>query len=85
MTIGTDSLASNWSLSILEEMKTIMKYQSGMAFEELLKWATINGAQALGFDDRLGSSEVGKRPGVNLLNKTKFKTTNELKLSVIHF
>lgn len=85
MTIGTDSLASNWSLSILEEMKTIMKYQSGMAFEELLKWATINGAQALGFDDRLGSFEVGKRPGVNLLNKTKFKTTNELKLSVIHF
>ncbi len=67
LTIGTDSLTSNWQLSVLEEMKTIARYQSYVPFEALLRWATLNGAQALGFDDTLGSFEVGKRPGVLLL------------------
>lgn len=60
MTIGTDSLTSNWRLSILDEMKTISKYQSYVDFETLLRWATLNGAEALGFEDELGSFEVGK-------------------------
>ncbi len=68
MTIGTDSLTSNWQLSILEEMKTIHKYQSYIDFPTLLQWATINGAQALGMDDKLGSIEIGKSPGINLLD-----------------
>ncbi len=68
LTIGTDSLTSNWQLSILEEMKTIQRFQSYVPFETILRWATLNGAQALGFDDTLGSLEVGKRPGLNLLN-----------------
>ena len=65
--IGTDSLTSNWQLSVLEEMKTIARYQSYVPFATLLRWATLNGAQALGFDDTLGSLEVGKTPGVLLL------------------
>ncbi|MBK9633831.1 MAG: amidohydrolase family protein [Bacteroidetes bacterium] len=65
--IGTDSLTSNWQLSILEEMKTIQQYQSSMPFEIILKWATINGAKALQFDDTLGSIEKGKTPGLVLL------------------
>ncbi len=68
VTIGTDSLTSNWQLSILEEMKTIARYQSYVPFETLLQWATLNGAQALGFDDTLGSLEAGKTPGVLLLH-----------------
>lgn len=68
VTIGTDSLTSNWRLSILDEMKTIAKYQSKVSFETLLQWATLNGAKALGFDDTLGSIETGKRCGLNLLN-----------------
>jgi cytosine/adenosine deaminase-related metal-dependent hydrolase len=71
LTIGTDSLTSNWQLSVLEEMKTIQRYQSYVTFETVLKWATLNGAQALGFDDTLGSIEVGKTPGLNLLNIKK--------------
>jgi cytosine/adenosine deaminase-related metal-dependent hydrolase len=67
VTIGTDSLTSNWQLSILEEMKTIARYQSYVPFDMLLRWATLNGAQALGFDDTLGSLDVGKTPGVLLL------------------
>ncbi len=67
VTIGTDSLTSNWQLSVLEEMKTIAKYQSYVDFETLLKWATLNGAKALGFERALGSLKVGKTPGVNLI------------------
>ncbi len=64
MTIGTDSLSSNWQLSILEEMKTIARYQSYIPFDTLLQWATLNGAQALGMKDKFGSLEEGKAPGV---------------------
>ena len=68
MTIGTDSLTSNWQLSVLEEMKTIARFQSYVPFETLLRWATLNGAEALGFEKDLGSIEAGKKPGLNLLN-----------------
>ena len=68
MTIGTDSLTSNWQLSILEEMKTIQRFQSYVPFETLIRWATLNGAQALGFDGALGSLDIGKTPGINLLD-----------------
>jgi aminodeoxyfutalosine deaminase len=68
LTIGTDSLTSNWQLSVLEEMKTIARYQSYVPFQTLLRWATLNGAQALGFDSDLGSIEVGKTPGLNLID-----------------
>jgi cytosine/adenosine deaminase-related metal-dependent hydrolase len=66
--IGTDSLTSNWQLSVLEEMKTIARFQSYIGFETLLRWATLNGAEALGFEADFGSLEPGKTPGLNLLN-----------------
>lgn len=68
LTIGTDSLTSNWQLSILDELKTISKYQSYVPFEIMIQWATLNGAEALGFEAELGSFEAGKTPGINLLN-----------------
>ncbi len=68
MTIGTDSLTSNWQLSILEEMKAIARYQSYVPFGTMLRWATLNGAEALGFDGTLGSIQPGKRPGILLLS-----------------
>jgi len=71
MTIGTDSLTSNWQLSIIEEMKTIHRFQSYVGFERLLQWATLNGAQVLGYDKDLGSIEKGKTCGLNLLNLNK--------------
>jgi cytosine/adenosine deaminase-related metal-dependent hydrolase len=75
--IGTDSLTSNWQLNILEEMKTILKYQSYLDFETVLNWATINGAKALGFDAILGSIEIGKTPGLVLIeNMENGKLTN---------
>ena len=65
-TVGTDSLASNWSLSILDELKTITKKNSAIPLATLIKWATYNGAQFLGFD-KLGSIAKGKSPGLNLI------------------
>ena len=64
MTIGTDSLTSNWQLSILEEMKAIQKYKSFLSFDTLLTWACKNGAEALGYEAELGSIEVGKKSGL---------------------
>ena len=64
MCIGTDSIMSNWTLSIWEELKTIKKMQSYVPLTELLKWSTLNGAQALGFQKSLGSLETGKSPGL---------------------
>ena len=67
ITLGTDSLASNNRLSIFAEMQTL-QINFGIDFEELLKWATINGAEFLGVQQRYGSLEVGKRPGINLID-----------------
>ncbi len=82
--LGTDSLTSNWQLSVLEEMKTIARFQSYVPFETLLRWATLHGAQALGFDDELGSIEPGKRPGLNLINLTsEGRLTADSKVKVV--
>lgn len=62
--IGTDSLASNDTLSVLEELKTI----EGVPLHELLGWATLGGAEALGMTDELGTVEPGKRPGLSVLS-----------------
>jgi len=64
--VGTDSLASNNSLSILEELN-IIQDNSNFDLNTLLKIACKNGAEALGFE-KLGTFEKGKIPGVNLIN-----------------
>ena len=64
--LGTDSLASNHQLSILEEIKTIRRHFPRIGTDQLLQWATINGAKALQMDKLLGSFEPGKQPGVIL-------------------
>jgi cytosine/adenosine deaminase-related metal-dependent hydrolase len=69
LVIGTDSLASNWSLNVLDELITISKYFPSIALPELLQWATFNGAKALQMDDVLGSFEKGKKPGVVLIEQ----------------
>lgn len=65
--LGTDSLASNDQLSILEEIKTLQRTGIGLKLETLLKWATSNGSIALQMDQMLGSMETGKQPGLVLI------------------
>ncbi len=66
--IGSDSLASNKDLSILEELKTLQFNFPGIPIEDLIFWATSNGARALGEEDRFGKIEPGKNPGLLLLH-----------------
>jgi cytosine/adenosine deaminase-related metal-dependent hydrolase len=65
-TLGTDSLASNYGLSILDEMKLIQAEFPEVSSQTLIAWACKNGADFLGLYE-LGSFEVGKKPGVNWL------------------
>ncbi len=65
--IGTDSLASNTTLSILSELKILQDNFPQLGLEELVRWATINGARALGEDERFGRIEPGLKPGLLLL------------------
>jgi cytosine/adenosine deaminase-related metal-dependent hydrolase len=67
--LGTDSLASNHQLSIAAEIKTILKNFPAIQPEQVLTWATSNGAAALQLDSMLGSFEKGKKPGVIIFNK----------------
>ena len=82
--LGTDSLASNSTLSILEELKTLHNAYRELNFLDTIKWATINGAKALGMEKIMGSLEVGKKPGLVLLqNITNLKMTDEVTLQRI--
>lgn len=77
--IGTDGLSSNECLSILEEMKCIQSHFPRIPLEMLLTWGTINGAQALEIANWAGSIEVGKKPGLVLIDNVdmrRMKLTN---------
>jgi len=80
--LGTDSLASNKKLSIIEEMKNFINYN----FIDVLKWATLNGAKALNIDDKYGSIEKEKTPGLNLITNfdfEKFQITTQSTIKVL--
>ena len=69
ITVGTDSLASNDKLCILSELKTIKEHFSELPSSQIIRWATLNGAQFLGIDSKFGSIEKGKTPGLNLISE----------------
>lgn len=71
--LGTDSYSSNWSLNILDEIKTIQQNFPSVTITELLTWATINGATALNMNDKFGSFEKEKKPGVVLIDNISDK------------
>jgi cytosine/adenosine deaminase-related metal-dependent hydrolase len=66
--IGTDSYSSNWQLNLAEEIRTLSKHFPQIALEEILQWATSNGAKALGRPD-VGQFREGADPGVILLGE----------------
>jgi cytosine/adenosine deaminase-related metal-dependent hydrolase len=57
--LGTDSLASNKSLSILDEMRFLFLHRPDVKPEEILQMATVHGARALNLGDRLGQLKPG--------------------------
>ena len=62
--LGTDSLSSNDDLDMMAEMRCIHANFPQVPLNEILCWASSNGAEFLGKEDVLGSLTVGKRPGV---------------------
>ncbi|MDR1348642.1 MAG: amidohydrolase family protein [Prevotellaceae bacterium] len=65
---GTDSLSSNTGLSIIGELLAVSKKFGNIEFNELLTWATLNGAKALGIEAKYGTFEQGKTPGIVLID-----------------
>lgn len=67
LVIGTDSLASNTSLSILKELKIIQQHFPGAKLEDLVRWSSYNGAKALNELNTFGRIVAGTRPGLLLI------------------
>jgi aminodeoxyfutalosine deaminase len=57
--LGTDSLASNESLSLFDEMRAFQKNSPSVCPEEILRMVTVNPARALRQEDRLGRIRPG--------------------------
>ena len=57
--LGTDSLASNSDLSLFAEMRELLRKNAGFSPRHVLEMATLNGAAALGQQDRLGCIHAG--------------------------
>ena len=65
--LGTDSLASTPTLSILDELRFLRRHHPDVAGETLLRMATIHGAWALRHEDQTGSLEPGKSADLVIL------------------
>jgi cytosine/adenosine deaminase-related metal-dependent hydrolase len=66
--IGTDSLASNTNLNILEEINVLKTKFTDFPIEKLLSAATFEGAKALGVENKFGTIAKGMKPGLNVLS-----------------
>lgn len=83
ITVGTDSLASNDTLSILEELKLIQKNYPHISTEELLTWACKNGAAFFGYAE-LGAFSTAYKPGIILIeNVDGMRLTENSKVKVL--
>ena len=73
--LGTDGAASNNSLNMFHEMNLMALIHKGLGktpqcidADEVVNMATINGAKALGLEEKIGSLEVGKKADIAILN-----------------
>jgi 5-methylthioadenosine/S-adenosylhomocysteine deaminase len=76
--LGTDGAASNNSLDMFESMKVAALLQktscedpTALPSRKVLEMATIEGAEALGLEKKIGTLEVGKRADIVLVNLKK--------------
>jgi cytosine/adenosine deaminase-related metal-dependent hydrolase len=83
LVIGTDSLASNLKLSILEELKTIQFNFPDISLSNLISFATANGARALGKEKLYGTIEPGKKPGLLVLENVDLQNMKLLPESFV--
>jgi cytosine/adenosine deaminase-related metal-dependent hydrolase len=79
--IGTDSLASNRELSMISEMNVLLTHFPALKPEQVLEWATSNGAEALGISGKFGSFIKGNNPGLNQLSLQNHQFNFQKKLA----
>ncbi len=65
--LGTDSLASNPDLDVLAEARFLQRLAPEVSGARLLRMITRTGAEALGWDDEVGTLEAGKSADVVVL------------------
>lgn len=75
VSLGTDGSTTNNSLDMFGEMKTLALLQKANRWDatvakaqQVLDFATIGGAKAVGMQDRLGSIEPGKEADIAILD-----------------
>lgn len=79
MALGTDSLASNDSLSLWDEMRFILKEFPGVFdHRELLHLATLGGAEVVGIANDFGSLERGKRADFLVMETPPHQSDSDL-------
>ncbi len=79
LALGTDSLASNDSLSIWDEMAFAHSWLAGqLDAPSLFRMATLGGAEALGIEKQLGSLARGKHSSFQVLQPEEVVTMNDL-------
>ncbi|QXM06183.1 amidohydrolase [Crassaminicella indica] len=78
ISLATDSSCSNNNLNMFEEIKLASLLNKGVTGDSTvvpakksLQIATINGAKALGIDDKVGSIEIGKCADIILIDLNK--------------
>ncbi len=74
--LGTDSLASNDSLSILDEMKYIYNQHKTSKHQDILYMGTIAGATALGLNNKIGKLEEGYNADIAVIDIKEETVTN---------
>jgi cytosine/adenosine deaminase-related metal-dependent hydrolase len=79
LALGTDSLASNDSLSLWDEMRFALDlFSEELSPADTLRMATSGGAAALGLSTSLGSLEVGKRADFQVISHVGTEENNLL-------
>jgi len=68
--LGTDSLASNQTLSLFDEMRAFQKNFPNISPNEILRLATVNPARALRYENALGQIRPGFRADLIALSSS---------------
>jgi aminodeoxyfutalosine deaminase len=85
MALGTDSLASNDSLSLWDEMRFLLElYPDLLTPADLLLMGTLNGARAIGRGTEAGSLEPGKRADFLLVEPLQSPFTADLTEQILY-
>ena len=67
--VGTDSLSSNDDLDMVKELYCLHENFPEVPMDELLRWASLNGARFLSKADVFGTLTPGKKPGIVLIDR----------------